>query len=113
VGMTPDWVGIVTQYGGKVVLIIMLGVLVLSLRKSVGQVVAEAFQPGSARGAAEAAGEEEVPEHFDGIPEMNDTVIHDIKEYASENPERVAEVIQSWIHDVDMGPLKAKAAVGD
>jgi flagellar M-ring protein FliF len=113
VGMTPDWVGIVTQYGGKVVLIIMLGVLVLSLRKSVGQVVAEAFQPGSARGAAEAAGEEEVPEHFDGIPEMNDTVIHDIKEYASENPERVAEVIQSWIHDIDMGPLKAKAAVGD
>ena len=110
-GLAPDWLGIVTQYGGKVVLIIMLGVLVMGLRKNIGQVVADAFQPAGQKPATES--ETEAPEHFDGIPEMDDTVIHDIKEYAAENPERVAEVIQSWIHDIDLGPLKAKAAAGD
>jgi flagellar M-ring protein FliF len=111
-GLAPDWVGMVTQYGGKVVLIIMLGVLVMGLRKNIGQVVAEAFQPTGARKVTAESSSEEVPEHFDGIPEFNDTVIKDIQDYASENPERVAEVIQSWIHNIDLGP-KAKAAVGD
>lgn len=112
-GPAPDWIGIVTQYGGKLVLVIMLGVLVLSLRKNIGQVVAEVFQPGQVVKGKAAKAEDDMPEHFEGIPELNDTVIHDIQEYASENPERVAEVIQSWIHNIDLGPAKAKAAVGD
>ena len=110
-GLAPDWLGIVTQYGGKLALVLMLGVLVMGLRKNIGQVLAEAFQAG---GSAPGTGNEakEIPEHFEGIPEMDDTIIGDIQEYASENPERVAEVIQSWIHDIDLGP-KAKTAVGD
>ncbi len=110
---TPDWVGLATRYGGRVVLVIILGVMVMALRKNIGQVVSDAFQPASARQASAAAASENVPEHFDGIPEMDDTVIHDIQEYATENPERVAEVIQSWIHDIDLGGPKAKQAVGD
>jgi flagellar M-ring protein FliF len=116
-GFTPDWVGIVTQYGGKVVLIIMLGVLVMTLRKNIGQAVAEVFTPTTVKagkaGKSLDEDSEEMPESFDGIPELNDKVINDIQEYASENPERVAEVIQSWIHNIDLGPKKAKAAVGD
>ena len=108
-GFTPDWVGMATRYGGKVVLLIMLAVMVMALRKNIGQVVENVFQPA----AAPQAASEEVPEHFDGIPEMDDRVINDIQEYATENPDRVAEVIQSWIHDIDLGGPKAKQAVGD
>lgn len=113
-GMAPDWIGIVTQYGGKVILVIMLGVLVLGLKKNVGQALGDVFQPAGTRPVVEEEDPADMmPESFDGIPELNDKVINDIQEYASENPERVAEVIQSWIHDIDLGPQKAKAAVGD
>ena len=111
-GLAPDWVGIVTQYGGKVVLVILLGVLLIGLRRNLGQVLAEAFQPTTVKKTAGAKDDDEILEHFDGIPELNDRVINDIQEYASENPERVAEVIQSWIHNIDLGP-KVKTAVGD
>ncbi len=113
-GMAPDWIGMVTQYGGKVILVIMLGVMVLGLKKNIGQAVGEAFQPAGSKTVVQAEDPDDMmPESFDGIPELNDKVINDIQEYASENPERVAEVIQSWIHDIDLGPQKAKAAVGD
>jgi flagellar biosynthesis/type III secretory pathway M-ring protein FliF/YscJ len=56
----------------------------------------------SAGGARMTAVPEEEVEHFDGIPEMNDQVVGDIRDYAAENPERVAEVIQSWIREIDV-----------
>ena len=52
---------------------------------------------------------EEDDEHFEGIPELNDQVITEIQDYASENPERVAEVILSWVHGVQIGDNKMKA----
>ncbi len=107
-GLNPDWIGIVTQYGGKVVLIIMLAVMALALKKNMGQLISETFQPAI---ATTPDGKELSEEHFDGIPDMDDTVIHDIQEYASENPERVAEVIQSWIHELDLSD-NARTAVG-
>ncbi len=51
-------------------------------------------------------------EHFDGIPELSHQVVEDIQDYASENPERVAEVIQAWIHDIDLSGTGARKAVG-
>lgn len=109
-GLNPDWVGIVTQYGGKVLLLIVLAVVALTLKKNVGNLLSEAFQPPPPVAEVSDAETEEL-ESFDGIPELNDQVIDDIQEYASENPERVAEVIQSWIHEVDLGK-PAKRAVG-
>lgn len=110
-GMAPEWLSVVTTYGGKVLLIIMLAVLALSLKKNLAGALSSAFQPAGAR-LATAEAETDMPEHFDGIPEMNDKVVEDIQEYASENPERVAEVIQSWIREIDLGP-KQHAAAGD
>jgi hypothetical protein len=43
---------------------------------------------------------------------MTHQVVEDIQDYASENPERVAEVIQAWIHDIDLGPGARKAVGG-
>ena len=106
-GMAPDWIGIATQYGGKVVLVIILAVMVLALKKNLGGLVAEAFQPAAAKIEEQA----EAPESFDGIPDLSDQVLEDIQEYAAENPERVAEVLQSWIRGIEMDN-KGREAVG-
>ena len=114
-GPAPDWIGIGTQYGGRVILLIMLAVLAFSLKSRLGTMLTEAFQPTLATGSSGAQGRagvarlEEEEEHFDGIPPMNDQMITEIKDYASENPDRVAEVILSWVHDIDMGEKKMKA----
>ena len=43
---------------------------------------------------------------------MDDQVINDIKDYASENPDRVADVVQSWIHEMNLDD-SSKETVGD
>lgn len=113
-GGAPGWLDLVGQYGGRVLLLVLLGVLVLALRRNVGQLVADAFTPGSGGGGGGARGAqpEEDLESFDGIPDMNNQIIQDIQEYATENPERVADVIQSWIQGVEVGG-RAREAVGD
>ena len=113
-GAAPDWVGLLTQYGGKVVLLIAFTVIMLTLKKNLGSLLAGTAGGASAvaAGKAGAAASEEEPEHFDGIPEMDDQVIGDIQDYAADNPDRVAEVIQSWIREIDLGG-NVKTAVGD
>jgi flagellar M-ring protein FliF len=106
-----DWMGLVNQYGGKVLLLVLLAVMALSLRRSLGRLVAgggTASAKGAAvAGRAGAAGRAAVvpeveAEHFDGIPELNDQVMGDIRDYAADNPDRVAEVIQSWVREIDL-----------
>lgn len=118
-GPAPDWLGLVTQYGGRAFLMILLAVLALSMKSRLGKLVSEAFAP--AGGVNPTTGRpynrqtggvstlEQDEEHFDGIPDLNDKVISEIQEYASENPERVAEVMLSWIHGIDLGEQKMKA----
>lgn len=109
-GLAPDWIGIVTQYGGKAVLIILFGVLALALKKNLSSVLSTAMQPGGFSAAASVNGKIEEQESFDGIPEIDDQIMDDIQDYASENPERVAEVIQSWINEIDLGPAVSARA---
>ncbi len=87
-------------------------VIVLTLKKNLGNllVVSEGAGPAfTGKKSKAAAGRDE--EHFDGIPEMDDQVIGDIKEFAADNPDRVAEVIQSWIREIDLSG--ATNAVGE
>ena len=107
-GLTPDWVGIVTQYGGKAVLLIALMVIMMTLKKNLGNLLSNT----SNAGVAGSMAVEEEPESFDSIPEMDDQVIGDIQDYAADNPERVAEVIQSWIREIDLDG-NVKQSVGD
>ena len=113
--MVPDWLGLVGDYGGRVVLLIMLGVVVMMLRKNIGRLVGDTFHVG---GPASISGDSTASssplddmESFDGIPDLNNQVVQDIQDYASENPERVADVIQSWVHDLDPSG-KARRTVG-
>ncbi len=103
-GLAPDWIGIATQYGGKLVLILLFGVLALTLKKNLGSVLAGAMHPGGMTSVTGADGASADEESFDGIPEIDDQIMDDIQDYASENPERVAEVIQSWINEINLGP---------
>lgn len=105
-GFTPDWIGMVTQYGGRALMIILFGILALTLRSSLGGMLAGATQASGAGGVGGAAGDAGVAgsdEHFEGIPEIDDQIMNDIQDYAAENPERVAEVVQSWIQDINLG----------
>lgn len=104
-GFTPDWIGIVTQYGGKVLMVLLFGILALSLKKSLCGLLAGSTGDGGGGGSTAAGGGED--EHFEGIPEIDDQIMNEIQEYAAENPERVAEVVQSWVQEINLG-----AAVG-
>jgi flagellar M-ring protein FliF len=123
-GATPltDWMGLVTEYGGKVLLVVMLLVMALSVRRTLGKLVTGGEATGgkaavaAARAGTPARGAPAVPaeelEHFDGIPDLNDQVMGDIRDYAADNPERVAEVIQSWIREIDLSG-NSREAVGN
>jgi len=105
-----NWMGMVTQYGGKAFMVLLFGIILLSLRKGLGGLLSMNVPRPRAR-VVQAADNREA-ETFEGIPDMDDQVINDIKDFASDNPERVADVVQSWIHEMNLGN-DSKAAVGD
>ena len=87
-------------------LILLLVGMLLMFKKNLGQAMEAVFRPGGytaagpARATTGGGGDgTTIPERFEGLPDMTDQMIDDVREYASENPQRVAEVIQSWIHE--------------
>lgn len=104
-GLNPDWIGIATQYGGKLALMLLFAVMALALKKNLGNVLATAMVPAAVgSGGGKGKGDTEEQESFDGIPDIDDQIMDDIQDYAAENPERVAEVVQSWINEINLGP---------
>jgi flagellar M-ring protein FliF len=106
-GAAPiPWLDLITRHGGRVLLVIMLVVLVIALRRNLGAALGELAggRSGAAGGPAttatgDEAGADAEGERFNGMPELTDQMIEDVREYASENPERVAEVVQSWLYE--------------
>ncbi|MEZ4388764.1 MAG: flagellar basal-body MS-ring/collar protein FliF [Candidatus Krumholzibacteriia bacterium] len=99
---------LVTRYGGRGMLLIMLGVMALVFRRNLGNLLGDlgsVLQPGQAvteegtRSRKTSAKPNESDERFEGLPEMTDQMIEDVREYAAENPARVAEVVQSWLYE--------------
>jgi flagellar biosynthesis/type III secretory pathway M-ring protein FliF/YscJ len=92
------------QNGGRILLLIMLVAVVLAFRRSLAGALGDlaGAEPSTSRpprrGAAGGA-DGEAPERFEGLPAMDDQMIEDVREYAAENPHRVAEVIQSWVYE--------------
>ncbi len=106
----PNWMRFVTQYGGKAFLVLMFGIVLLSLRKGVDGLLARETPRVPSR--ITSAGDPGDTEPFEGIPDMDDQVINDIKDYAADNPDRVADVVQSWIHEMDLDDAPEET-VGD
>jgi len=113
-GLAPDWIGIGTQYGGKVLMVCLFLILALTLKKNLGSLLAGVTggDGGSAAALARGGVAPADDEHFEGIPEIDDQVMTDIQDYAAENPERVAEVVQSWIKEINLGAAMS-AGAGD
>ncbi len=107
---SPSWIELLTRYGPKTFVYILFAVVLLSLRKGIGKLLSTEYSPTSRR--THQANDNRDSEHFEGIPDMDDQVIDDIKDYASENPDRVADVVQSWIHEMNLGDTP-KETVGD
>jgi flagellar biosynthesis/type III secretory pathway M-ring protein FliF/YscJ len=97
-GGGPEWMGYLTQYGGRVLLFILAGILLFNLKRNLGRLVGEGFPAATGRstrtGAGGRAGLAMGPAQ-DGGRSMEE----DVKEYAAENPERVAEVLQTWLSE--------------
>ncbi|MEN8005388.1 MAG: flagellar basal-body MS-ring/collar protein FliF [Candidatus Krumholzibacteriota bacterium] len=108
--LQEDWMGMVTRYGGKAFLFFLFGVILLSLRKGFSGLMSLEMSAPRTRIAQAAAKRETDP--FEGIPDMDDQVINDIKDFAADNPERVADVVQSWIHEMNLGNAPGEP-VGD
>ncbi len=106
----PNYMEMVNQYGGKAFLFLMFGILVLSLRRGLGGLLSREMARPRTRVSPTASQSD--GEHFEGIPDMDDQVINDIQDYASDNPDRVADVVQSWIHEMNLG-TGSKETVGD
>ena len=94
---------------GRILLVILMAALVLTFRRNLAGALGDLANQGVGGGgvnttptsAGTAGGDEEAPERFEGLPPLNDQMIDDVREYAAENPERVAEVIQSWVYEPD------------
>jgi flagellar M-ring protein FliF len=94
----------VGQYGGKGLLILLLVGMLLMFKKNVSQAMEAVFRPGSFSGGSPAStggggGGGAPADRFEGLPVMTDQMVEDVREYAAENPQRVADVVQSWIHE--------------
>jgi flagellar M-ring protein FliF len=104
-GLPFGWLEILVRHGGRIVLGLTLIALVLVFRRNLAGALGELATGGAvpartaAGGGAPAGGDEPEPERFEGLPPMTDQMMEDVREYAAEHPERVAEVVQSWIHE--------------
>ncbi|MFO7653904.1 MAG: flagellar basal-body MS-ring/collar protein FliF [Candidatus Krumholzibacteriia bacterium] len=103
------WLELVPQYGGRLFLLALLVGLLLSFRRNLERVLAEVFPARRTAGGGEAVAP---PERFEGLPDMTDQMIEDVQEYAAENPDRVAEVIQSWIYEEDWNREQRSRSMG-
>ena len=102
-GLPGGLLHIVMQNLGRIILVVMLAVVVVAFRRSLAGALGDLADAGASRtaraGAAADPADEAEAERFNGLPNLNDQMIEDVREYAAENPERVAEVVQSWVYE--------------
>ena len=100
--MGGGWLEVIPEHGGRLLLFVLLAVLALSFRKNLQKLLGETLP--AVTGGCDATGggtANEEEERFEGMPMMTDRMLEDVQEYAAENPDRVAEVIQSWLYESD------------
>lgn len=94
------WLEFLAQHAGRLVLTVILVALVVIFRRNLSGALGDLAAGRHAEpGAAAAAATAEEAERFDGLPLMTDQMLEDVREYAAEHPDRVAEVVQSWLHE--------------
>ncbi len=98
-GGSPVWLELVSQFGGRLLLFGIAAMLILSLKRNLGRLVSEGFPSGSGGRRRSAAANDSGPTmDMDGV-NSDQRMVDEVKHFAAGNPERVAEVIQSWINE--------------
>lgn len=100
-GSAPGWLELITQYGGKLVLFAVVIVLALGLKRNLSRLVAEGFPGAGSRPGGAAATGDTGPVLEMGGENTDARMAEEVKEFAAENPEKVAEVLKTWIGEGD------------
>jgi len=100
--LQQPWLHNAPETVGRLLLFVVAAVMVLALKRNLGQLIGggEARRGGAARAAAPAeAPEAQMPSIRSAAGQHNsaDRMIDEVKEYASEKPEEIAELIQTWV----------------
>jgi len=102
-GLPGGWLELVLQNLGRILLVALLVVLVAVFRRSLSGALGDlaGMHKGGHGSTVEGTAKPAAPEgeRFEGLPELTDQMIEDVREYAAENPARVAEVVQSWLYE--------------
>ena len=106
------WLELVTQNGGRLLLVIVLVALAVSLRRNIAQLIGAAGPAAGGRRIFGRGTPNAAAARFDGLPDLSNKMIEDVQEYATENPERIAEFVQSWIYEEDQRRDNARPARG-
>lgn len=97
-GGGPELLPLVLRYGGRGLLLLLMVGLLLSLRRSLSQMVAGG--PAARRQSRARAAERQI-ERADLEPAAADGTTAGVRAFADENPEKVAEVLQTWLAESD------------
>ena len=100
-GGSPVWLELVSQFGGRLLLFGIAAMLILSLKRNLGRLVSEGFPAGSGGRRRSAAAIDSGPTMDMDSVNSDQQMVDEVKNFAEGNPERVAEVIQSWINEND------------
>ncbi len=92
----PLWLEWLPEYGGRLLLFVVAAAMLLGLKKNLGRLVSEGF-PAGRPAAGQAAAARRSRNRLGEAAGTADGMSVDVKEYAAENPEKVAEMLQSWI----------------
>ncbi len=100
------WLQNAPELGGRVLLVIAGLVMFLALRRNLGRLLADgggaprrAAVAGAGAGAAGAAGGPLPSIRDAGAPDSAERMISEVKDYAAENPEAMAELVQAWMSE--------------
>ena len=100
--LQQPWLQNAPETVGRLLLFVVAAVMVLVLKRNLGQLIGgnEPRRGGAVRAGAPAeVAETQMPSIRSGAGQHNsaDRMIDEVKEYASEKPEEIAELIQTWV----------------
>ena len=93
---TPGWLGLATEYGGRFLLFLIAAGMLVGVKKNLGRLVTDSFRGGGGP-AGEARAESGAGGRLGRGPDNSRHMAEEVKEYAGEHPEKVAEVLQTWL----------------
>jgi flagellar M-ring protein FliF len=99
------WLERLPETIGKVLLFAVAAVMLLALKRNLGRLIGEGGAPGRRSAVAAAVEAEEQPmpsiKTAGGTHGSSEKMVTEVKEYANDNPEQMAELIHAWITESD------------